>query len=275
MRIADSIAVVTGAGSGIGAELARRFIAEGAAAVVLADRNLAPAAELAEQLGARAWPVQLDVTDEAAVRSMVSEVLARHGRIDLFCSNAGIPTGVGIEGGEAADQAWQRTWQVHVMAQVYAARAVLPAMIAAGGGYLLQTASAAGLLSSPGDAPYTVTKHATVALAEWLAYQYRDRNIRVSVLCPMGVDTPLLMDGLAAGAPAARAVAASAEVIGVAQVADAVLAGLAAETFLILPHPQVGKFWAGKAADVDRWLDGMARLAAEAGTTDDGSTEEG
>jgi NAD(P)-dependent dehydrogenase (short-subunit alcohol dehydrogenase family) len=275
MRIADSVIVITGGGSGIGAELGRRFIAEGAAAVVLADRNLAPAAELAGQLGERAWAIELDVTDEAAVAAAVRTVLDRHGRIDLFCSNAGIPTGVGIEGGEAADQAWQQAWQVHVLAQVYAARAVLPAMVAAGGGYLLQTASAAGLLSSPGDAPYTVTKHATVALAEWLAYQYRDRNIRVSVLCPMGVDTPLLMDGLAAGAPAARAVAASAEVIGVAEVADAVLAGLAAETFLILPHPQVGKFWAGKAADVDRWLDGMARLAAEAGTTNDGSTGEG
>jgi NAD(P)-dependent dehydrogenase (short-subunit alcohol dehydrogenase family) len=267
MRIADSVIVITGGGSGIGAELGRRFVAEGAAAVVLADLNLAPASELADRLGERARAVELDVTDEAAVQATVQAVLAEHGRIDLFCSNAGIPTGVGLAGGLAADAAWQRAWQVHVLAHVYAARAVVPAMVEAGGGYLLNTASAAGLLSSPGDAPYSVTKHAAVAFAEWLAYQYLDRNIRVSVLCPMGVDTPLLMDGLAAGAPAARAVAASAEVIGVAQVADSVVAALRQETFLILPHPQVGKFWAGKAADIDRWLAGMSRLAVEAGTT--------
>ncbi|HJQ02523.1 MAG TPA: SDR family oxidoreductase [Jatrophihabitans sp.] len=268
MQIANSVIVITGGGSGIGAELGRRFVAERAAAVVLADRNLAPAAALAGQLGERAWALELDVTDEAAVQRTVQAVLTEHGRIDLFCSNAGIATGIGLQGGPAAEAAWQQAWQVHVLGQLYAARAVVPAMIEAGGGYLLHTASAAGLLSSPGDAPYSVTKHAAVALAEWLAYQYADRNIRVSVLCPMGVDTPLLMDGLAAGAPAARAVAASAEVIGVAQVADAVVAGLREETFLILPHPQVGKFWAGKAADIDRWLAGMARLAAEAGTTD-------
>ncbi|MGI8665262.1 MAG: SDR family oxidoreductase [Jatrophihabitans sp.] len=267
MKIADSVIVVTGAGSGIGAELSRRFVAEGAAAVVLADRNLGAADAVARALGERARAVEVDVTDEAAVAALVAGVLAEHARIDLFCSNAGIPTGFGIEGGAAAEDAWQRTWQVHVLAHVYAARAVLPAMIEAGGGYLLNTASAAGLLSSPGDAPYSVTKHAAVALGEWLAYQYRDRNIRVSMLCPMGVDTPLLMDGLNAGLAAARAVAASADVIGVTEVADAVVAGLAAETFLILPHPRVGKFWAGKAADIDRWLDGMARLAAEAGTT--------
>jgi NAD(P)-dependent dehydrogenase (short-subunit alcohol dehydrogenase family) len=143
---------------------------------------------------------------------------------------------------------------------------VLPAMQAAGGGYLLHTASAAGLLSAPGDAPYTVTKHAAVALAEWIAYTYAAANIRVSVLCPMGVDTPLLMAGLRTGEPGARAVAASGEVLSVSAVADAVLRGLAEESFLILPHPQVGKFWAGKAADVDRWLAGMAELARQTGS---------
>jgi NAD(P)-dependent dehydrogenase (short-subunit alcohol dehydrogenase family) len=265
MRIADSVIVVTGGGSGIGAGLARRFVAEGARAVVLADRNAAAAAEVARQLGSRASAVALDVTDEAAVAGLVTGVLAEHGRIDLFCSNAGIPTGVGLQGGPAAEQAWQQAWQVHVMAQVYAARAVLPAMIAAGGGYLVNSASAAGLLSSPGDAPYTATKHAAVAFAEWLAYTYRDRNIRVSVLCPMGVDTPLLMDGLNAGVPAAVAVAASAPVIGVEEVAEAVVSAVTNEAFLILPHPQVGKFWAGKAADIERWLAGMAELAGRSG----------
>ena len=259
--------VVTGGGSGIGAGLARRFVAEGARAVVLADRNREAAAVVAAELGSRASAVGIDVTNEPAVAKLVQDVLAEHGRIDLFCSNAGIATGVGLAGGPDADAAWQRAWDVHVMAQVYAARAVLPAMIAAGGGYLVNTASAAGLLSSPGDAPYTASKHASVAFAEWLAYQYRDRNIRVSVLCPMGVDTPLLMDGLTAGLPAAVAVAASGAVIGVDEVAAAVVDAVTREAFLILPHPQVGKFWAGKAADIERWLTGMAELADQAGTT--------
>lgn len=287
MRIADAVIVVTGAGSGIGAGLARRFIAEGARAVVLADRDLAAAEAVAGRLGSRASAAGLDVTDEAAVAGLVGRVLAEHGRIDLFCSNAGLATGAGLEAGSgleaevgtkagsgleaevatAAGDSWQRAWEVHVMAHVYAARAVLPAMIAAGGGYLLNTSSAAGLLSAPGDAPYTASKHAAVGLAEWLAYTYRDRNIRVSVLCPMGVDTPLLMDGLAAGSPAAAAVAASGPVLSVDQVADAVVEAVTNEAFLILPHPQVGKFWATKAADVEGWLTGMAGLARQSGST--------
>ncbi|MDQ1720651.1 MAG: hypothetical protein QOI26_385 [Pseudonocardiales bacterium] len=264
MRIPDSVIVVTGAGSGIGAGLGRRFVADGARAVVLADRDPAAAAAVAAGLGGRASAAALDVTDETAVAALVADVLTEHGRIDLFCSNAGVATGCGLQG--PAD-AWQRAWEVHVMAHVYAARAVLPAMIAAGGGYLLNTASAAGLLSAPGDAPYTASKHAAVGFAEWLAYQYRDRNIRVSVLCPMGVDTPLLMDGLAAGSPAAAAVAASGPVIGVDEVAAAVAEAVTNEAFLVLPHPQVGKFWATKAADVDGWLAGMAELAGTTGTT--------
>lgn len=264
MDVTDSVIVVTGAGSGIGAELARRFVAAGAKHVVLADRNTEAVQGVASGLGPRAGAVGLDVTDEIAVRALVARTEAEHGPIELFCSNAGVALGVGLDGG---DEPWQRAWDVHVMAHLYAARAVLPGMLARGRGYLLNTASAAGLLSAPGDAPYSVTKHAAVALAEWLAYQYRDRGIRVSVLCPMGVDTPLLMDGLRAGHAGARAVAASADVIGVGTVADAVLEALHEETFLVLPHPQVGKFWAGKAADPDRWLAGMAHLAAEAGTT--------
>ncbi len=265
MRIADAVIVVTGAGSGIGAALARRFVAEGAQAVVLADRNLAAVEAVAAELGHRTSARQLDVTDEAAVAALVAEVLGTHGRIDLFCSNAGLGTGTGLHDATPDSNAWQQAWDVHVMAHVYAARAVLPAMIAKGGGYLLNTASAAGLLSAPGDAPYTASKHAAVGLAEWLAYSYREHNIRVSVLCPMGVDTPLLTDGLAAGSPAAAAVAASGEVLTVEQVADAVVEALARETFLILPHPQVGKFWATKAADIDGWLAAMAGLAGATG----------
>ena len=271
MRIADAVIVVTGAASGIGAGLARRFVAEGARAVVLADRDLDAAAAVAAELGSRASAAALDVTDEAAVAGLVAGVLAEHGRIDLFCSNAGVATGAGLHGpaaGDDPDSAWQQAFGVHVMAHVYAARAVLPAMIAAGGGYLLNTASAAGLLSAPGDAPYTASKHAAVGLAEWLAYTYRDRGIRVSVLCPMGVDTPLLMESLAAGSPAAAAVAASGPVIGVLDVADAVVQAVTNEAFLVLPHPQVGRFWATKAADVEGWLAGMAQLAGQTGATD-------
>jgi NADP-dependent 3-hydroxy acid dehydrogenase YdfG len=266
VHIEGAVTVITGGASGIGAGLARRFAAAGASAVVVADRDFERARAVAQQIGDRASAAAADVTHESAVQGLVGDVLDRYGRIDLFCSNAGIPTGVGLAGGPEADQAWQLAWDVHVMAHVYAARAVIPAMVEAGGGYLLNTASAAGLLSSPGDAPYTATKHAAVAFAEWLAYHYRQQNIRVSVLCPMGVDTPLLMDGLHAGNAAARAVAASGPVLTVDRVADAVVEAVTKEAFLVLPHPEVGTFWAGKAADIERWLAGMTRLATEAGT---------
>jgi len=255
MQIRDSVVVVTGAGSGIGAALAWRFAEEGAAAVVVSDRDSAAADGVAAEIDAVADAT--DVTSELAVAALVARTEERFGRIDLFCSNAGIGTGEGVD---APDEVWRQAFDVHVMAHVYAARAVLPGMLDRGHGYLLNTASAAGLLTSPGDAPYTVTKHGAVALAEWLAVEYRDRGIGVSVLCPFGVATPLLMQPLAQGNAAARAVAASGEIITPEQVADTVVAGLAAETFLILPHPQVGTFWAQKASDPDRWLAGVRRL---------------
>jgi NAD(P)-dependent dehydrogenase (short-subunit alcohol dehydrogenase family) len=255
MQIRDSVVVVTGAGSGIGAALARRFARDGATAVVVSDRDAAAAQAVAGEIDAVADGA--DVTSEQAVAALVARTEERFGRIDLFCSNAGIGTGEGIDG---PDEVWRQAFDVHVMAHVYAARAVLPGMLERGSGYLLNTASAAGLLTSPGDAPYTVTKHGAVALAEWLAVHYRDRGIGVSVLCPFGVATPLLMQPLAEGNAAARAVAASGEIITPEQVADAVVAGLGAERFLILPHPQVGTFWAQKASDPDRWLAGVRRL---------------
>jgi NAD(P)-dependent dehydrogenase (short-subunit alcohol dehydrogenase family) len=263
MKIAGAVIVVTGAGSGIGAGLARRFVDDKAAAVVIADRRLGTAEMVAAELGARAESVELDVTDESAVKKTVADVLAKYGRIDLFCSNAGVTTGVGLELGKDADRQWQRAWDVHVMAHVYAARAVIPSMIEAGGGYLLNTASAAGLLTAPGDAPYTATKHAAVAFSEWLAFHNREHGIKVSVLCPMGVDTPLLMEPLKAGELGARAVAASGDIIGVDQVANAVVAAITSESFLILPHQEVATLWSGKAADIDRWLDGMVKLVSE------------
>ncbi len=244
MQLSEAIAVVTGAAGGIGSALTARFRAEGAT-VVAVDRDATDNVR------------GCDVTDAAAVGRLVDEVLAEHGRIDLFCSNAGITTGVGLDD---PDDRWHAALEVNVMAHVYAARAVVPHMIGRGSGYLLNTASAAGLLTSPFDAPYAVTKHGAVAFAEWLAVMYGDRGLRVSVLCPMGVATPMLTGPLAAGEPGATAVAASGEVLSPEQVADAVVAGLAAERFLILPHPQVGKFWAQKASDPDRWLAGMRRL---------------
>jgi NAD(P)-dependent dehydrogenase (short-subunit alcohol dehydrogenase family) len=255
MRITDGVAVVTGGACGIGAAVARRFVAEGARSVVVVDRDLGAAQAVADDIDGVAEVV--DVADPVAINGLVDRTLAREGQIDLFCSNAGIATGVGLDD---PDDMWRRAFDVNLMAHVYAARAVLPGMLARGQGWLLNTASAAGLLTSPGDAPYTVTKHGAVALAEWLAVTYGGQGIGVSVLCPMGVATPLLMDPLAAGDPGARAVAASGEIITAEQVADVVVAGLAEERFLILPHPQVGTFWAQKASDPDRWLAGMRRM---------------
>ncbi len=255
MELRDAVVVVTGGASGIGAAMARRFAHEGARSVVVVDRDLRATQSVADEIDGVAELA--DVTDVIALNGLVDRTLAREGQIDLFCSNAGIATGVGLDD---PDGVWQRAFDVNLMSHVYAARAVLPGMLERGRGWLLNTASAAGLLTSPGDAPYAVTKHGAVALAEWLAVTYSGRGIGVSVLCPMGVATPLLMDPLAAGDPGAQAVAASGEILTAEQVADTVVAGLADERFLILPHPQVGTFWAQKASDPDRWLAGMRRL---------------
>ena len=188
MHLRDKVVVVTGGASGIGQALCRRFWAEGARGVVVADRDAEGARTVAAEIGGLALPV--DVSNEADIVALVERATAAYGPIDLFCSNAGI---AGEPGGpEVANASWQKIWEVNVMAHVYAARAALPAMLARGQGYLLQTASAAGLLTQVGAAPYSVTKHAAVAFAEWLAITYADRGIKVSCLCPMGVHTKLL-----------------------------------------------------------------------------------
>ncbi len=251
MELKGRVAVITGGGHGIGAGLARRFTAEGAF-VVVADLDGAAAETVANSIGGAG--VQLDVSQETAVVDLVDLVTQDKGRIDLFCSNAGIATGGGVE---VPDVQWQRTWDVNVMAHVYATRAVLPQMLERGEGYLLQTASAAGLLTNLGAAPYSVTKHAVVALAEWLAVTYGDRGIRVSCLCPQFVETAML-DVFADQPRMAGYVKAGA--ISVDDVAASVVAGLAEERFLILPHPEVGEFFRRKADDYDRWLEGMRRL---------------
>ncbi|HZM78276.1 MAG TPA: SDR family oxidoreductase [Candidatus Limnocylindrales bacterium] len=248
MNLAGKRVVITGAAGGIGAAMARRFHAEGAS-LVLSDLQ-APEG-LAAELDAIA--VSCDVSDEAQVGKLVEVA----GEIDLFCANAGIATGLGLDAG---NDAWDRSWAVNVMAHVYSARAVLPGMLARGGGYLLHTCSAAGLLISLNDAPYNVTKHAAVAFAEWLTAMYGDKGIRVSALCPQGVRTPMLMEGLEKGELAARAVAAAGAILEPEEVAEFVVQGLAEERFLILPHPEVAMYQQRKVADPDRWLAGVRRL---------------
>ena len=249
MQLKDSIAVVTGGASGIGRALAWRFTSEGARHVVVVDIDGDGARAVAAEVGGTA--LRADVTQGAEVAALVEEIEARHGPIDLFCSNAGLF----ISGGaEVPDDRWQSIWDVNVMAHVHAARAVLPPMLSRGRGYLLQTASAAGLLSQIGSAPYSVTKHAAIGFAEWLAISYGDQGIGVSVLCPQAVRTRMTA-GLDAGS--ASAVDGMLEL---EQVADAVVTGLADERFLILPHPDVLEYMRRKTADYDRWLRGMRRL---------------
>ncbi len=265
MELAGKVVVVTGAASGIGRAMARRFAAEGARAVVVADLDGDGAATVAGEIdaaGGTATAVATDVSVEADVRRLVERTEADHGPIDLFCSNAGIATGGGVE---VPDEEWDRIWRINVLAHVFAARAVLPGMLARGEGYLLQTASAAGLLTQIGSAPYTVTKHAAVALAEWLAITHGDAGIKVSCLCPQGVRTPMLLGGHAAGDPGASAVLASGAALEPEEVAEAVVRGLAEERFLILPHPEVAEYVRRKADDRDRWLAGMRRLQARIG----------
>lgn len=257
MQLSGRVAVITGGAGGIGAALARRFVAEGVAGLVVADLAAAAAAEVAGHLAAAGAPavgVGVDVTDEEQVRDLVAGAERRYGRIDVFCSNAGVAAGEGLT---ATDADWQDAWAVNVLAHVYAARAVLPGMLARGEGYLLQTCSAAGLLTAVDDAPYTATKHAAVGLAEWLAVTYGDRGIRVSALCPQGVRTRMLDNGLAAGHVGARIVAASGAVLEPDDVAEAVVAGIAAERFLILPHPEVAGYAKRKVTDPDGWLAAM------------------
>ena len=261
MLLKDKVAVVTGGGGGIGRALCRRFAQEGARAVVVSDVNGAAASAVAKEIGGLA--VQADVGRETDVQRLVKQAIATNGGIDLFCSNAGVLVGGGEE---APDSEWQRIWEINVMAHVYAARAVLPSMLARGEGYLLQTVSAAGLLSVIGGAPYAVTKHAALAFAEWLSITYGDRGIRVSALCPQGVRTDMLLNDTSGLAAFLKQTAVDPE-----QVAKSVVEGLADERFLILPHPVVGEYFRQKAADYDRWLQGMRRLQASVNVSPHGS----
>jgi len=248
MQLKDKIVVVTGAASGIGRAMAQRFAEERAKLVVCADLNLSGARVVAAGIGGVAH--ECNVAKEGDIRHMIELVETAHGPIDLFCSNAGI----GVAGGaEVGNDAWQHIWDVNVMAHVYAARHLVPRMAARGGGYLLNTSSAAGLLSQIGSAPYAVTKHAAVGLAEWLAITHGDQGIKVSVLCPQAVKT-----AMTAGNP--DGVASIDGMMEPEVLAEAVVRGIEAEDFLILPHPEVLDYMRRKTGDYNRWIGGMRKL---------------
>jgi NAD(P)-dependent dehydrogenase (short-subunit alcohol dehydrogenase family) len=252
MEIRDKVVVVTGAASGIGAGLAQRFAREGADGVVLADVNLERAQGVADAIGPRAMAVRCDVSSEPEIQELVRRTRERFGRVDAYVSNAGI---LGRLGGlELEDALWDKMWQIHGMAHVWAARAVIPEMVARGEGFFLVTASAAGLLNIVESAPYGVTKHAAVAVAEWLRIAYGRQGVRVSCLCPQSVQTDMTRDGTG-----------SAGIDGVLtpeQVADVVLQAMREERFLALPHPEVAKYFQAKGQDYERWLGGMQKLYA-------------
>lgn len=253
MEIGNKVAVVTGGASGIGAGMAERFAREGAAGVVVADVNLERAQAVAQRIGDKAIAVRCDVSQEADIQALVEQARRRFGRIDVYFSNAGI---LGRMGGiELEDALWESMWKIHGMAHVWAARAVFPEMLARGEGYFIVTASAAGLLNIVESAPYGVTKHAAVAVAEWLRIAYGRKGIRVSCLCPQSVQTDMTRDGTGS--------AGLDGVLTPEQVADVVLQTMREERFLALPHPEVAKYFQAKGQDYDRWLGGMQKLYAQ------------
>ena len=255
MDIRNKVVVVTGGASGIGQALCVAFAAQGAQAIVVADLDAAGATAVANAVGGVGLRVNVGV--EAEVQKLVADTIERFGRVDLFCSNAGI---ISRRDEDASAADWQRHWDVNVMAHVHAARAVLPHMLARGEGYLLNTVSAAGLLSQVNAAPYSVTKHAALGFAEWLSIAHGAQGIRVSALCPQGVATPML---LGADADGGRPSFLADGALSAEQVAACAVQGLREERFLILPHPEVLGFFQRKASDYDRWLGGLRRLRAK------------
>ena len=262
MEISGRVAVVTGAGAGIGAALTQRLVA-GGARVVAVDLDEAAVRAVAERAGAAA--VAGDVADEAVIRAAIETAEREFGPVELYFANAGIGGGGGLDATEAQ---WAAALEVNVLAHVRAAKLLVPAWVERGTGYFVTTASAAGLLTQLGSAPYAVTKHAAVGFAEWLSVTYGDRGVKVSCVCPMGVDTQLLHTGMvpegseADGDLAIRAVTTAGAVLSPERVADDIIAGVAAERFLILPHPEVLEMYRHKGADYDRWIGGMRRYQA-------------
>ena len=256
MQVRGEVVVVTGGASGIGRALCDAVHAAGARSVVVADLDGERAREVADRIGGVA--VRCDVTSEGDVRALIADTEAHLGPIGLFCSNAGVMVGVDMRCenvAAASNEDWERSWQVNVMAHVYAARELVPRMRARGGGYFLNTVSAAGVLSAVGSATYSATKHAAIGFAESLAIAHRAHGVRVSVLCPQAVDTQLLPRE-------AGSLLLGDGVLSPHEVAKAALAGIEEETFLILPHPVVRDYMRGKAENYDRWIGGMAKIQA-------------
>lgn len=253
MEIRDKVVVVTGGASGIGAGLAQRFAQEGAAGVVLADLNVEGVQGVAAAIGQRALGLRCDVSRESDIQHLLRAARERFGRVDIYFSNAGIPPAMG--GFSLDDAVWQRMWQVHCMAHVWAARAVLPEMVARGEGYFAITSSAAGLLNLVESAPYASTKHAAVGFAEWLRIAYGRKGVRVSCLCPQAVESGFPRD---VGAGSAEGDV----MLTPADVAEAVVRGMREETFLLLSHPQTATYLQAKVNSYDRWLGGMQKLHA-------------
>jgi NAD(P)-dependent dehydrogenase (short-subunit alcohol dehydrogenase family) len=252
MEIAGRVIVVTGGARGIGRALAKRFASARAEAVVVADIDLDGASRVAKEIGGLAF--QCDVSRESDVKQLIDRVQTEQGRIDIFCSNAGIAVGGGPE---APTDQWQRIWDVNLMSHVFVARHVLPAMLERGEGYILGTVSAAGLLNHVFAAPYGVTKAAALSLFEWLSIAHGGQGIRISCLCPQGVKTDMLEAERRVGLEFLTENALEPDAV-----AEVVLQGLGDERFLILPHPEVEEYFRRKATDYDRWLKGMRRLRA-------------
>lgn len=250
MNIQDKVAIVTGGASGIGRSIAQRFAAEGARAVVVADIHLEAAQAVAREINGLA--VRCDVSQEADIQALVATTREHHGRVDAFVSNAGI---LGRPGGfELEDPLWNAMWNIHGMAHVWAARAVVPEMVERGEGFFMVTASAAGLLSIVESAPYAVTKHAAVAFAEWLRIAYGRKGVQVACLCPQSVRTAMVTgDGGSASVDGILAPEA---------VAQAVLANMDSGQFLVLPHPEVAQYFRRKGEDYERWIGGMQKAHA-------------
>ena len=256
MEVKDKIIIITGAASGIGRAMARRFTAEGAKQLIIADLNADGLQEVAEEIGAHAIPTNVAI--ESEVTHLIKSAEKEYGQIDLLCNNAGI----GVGGGpETSNEDWQRIWNINLMAHVYAARAAIPGMLARGEGYIMNTASAAGLLTQVGSAPYAVTKHAAVSFAEWLSVTYGDRGLKVSVLCPQAVRTAMTADN-------PDGVASIDGMMEPEVLCDSVVETLRQEKFLVLPHREVLTYMQRKTGDYDRWLKGMRRLQENYGNTD-------
>jgi NAD(P)-dependent dehydrogenase (short-subunit alcohol dehydrogenase family) len=253
MKLAERTVVVTGGAGGIGRAIALRCAGEGAR-VTVTDIAAEPLGRVGEELGAGHLAVAADVTDDGALSSLLSQVESELGPVDVFFANAGVA--IGEDPVDTPDEVWDLAFSVNVRAHILAARRLLPGWLERGEGYFVTTASAAGLLTQIGSAPYAVTKHAALAFAEWLSVTYGDRGIRVSCLCPMGVRTAMTQgDELAH-----RVVRSAGAMLEPEEVADAVIDAIDAERFLILPHPEVLTFFQRKAMDYDRWLAGMRRL---------------